>query len=171
MKKKTGCLRVFIACLQMAALSVYVTSLLDHLTYHTSQRTPHLSPCRTQRLVSAPRQAATATVWNCVYNRATLVTSPSVNCICAEVYGLCCYGGLLALWIVCVLLTLHSPVVTICTAQWSLYVLSSGHYMYRTVVTIHIAQWSLYVLSSGHYMYRTVVTICTAQLSLYVPPV
>ena len=33
-------------------------------------------------------------------------------------------------------LTLYSPVVTICTAQWSLYVPHSGHYMYRTVVTI-----------------------------------
>ena len=32
--------------------------------------------------------------------------------------------------------TLCSPVVTICTAQWSLYVPHSGHYMYRTVVTI-----------------------------------
>jgi len=33
-------------------------------------------------------------------------------------------------------LTLQGPVVTICTAQWSLYVPDSGHYMYRTVVTI-----------------------------------
>ena len=41
--------------------------------------------------------------------------------------------------------TLYSPVVTICTAQWSLYVPHSGHYMYRTVVTICTAQWSLYV--------------------------
>ena len=56
------------------------------------------------------------------------------------------------------------------------YVYYSGHYMYRTVVTICTAQWSLYVPHSGHYvcrfghyMYRTVVTICTAQLSLYVP--
>jgi hypothetical protein len=32
------------------------------------------------------------------------------------------------------------------------------------------AQWSLYVPQSGHYMYRTAVTICTAQWSLYVPP-
>ena len=31
---------------------------------------------------------------------------------------------------------LKCPVVTICTAQWSLYVPHSGHYMYRTVVTI-----------------------------------
>jgi len=30
----------------------------------------------------------------------------------------------------------------------------SGHYMYRTVVTICTAQWSLYVPHSGHYMYR-----------------
>ena len=44
----------------------------------------------------------------------------------------------------------------------------SGHYMYRTVVTVCTAQWSLYVPHSGHYMYRTVVTICTAQWSLYV---
>jgi len=42
--------------------------------------------------------------------------------------------------------------------------------MYRTVVTTCTAQWSLYVPHSGHYMYRTVVTICTAQWSLYVPP-
>ena len=59
--------------------------------------------------------------------------------------------------------------VTICTAQLSLYVPPSGHYMYRTVVTICTAQLSLYVPHSGHYMYRTVVTICTAQWSLYVP--
>ena len=32
--------------------------------------------------------------------------------------------------------TLCSPVVTICTAQWSLYVPHSGHCMYRPVVTI-----------------------------------
>ena len=38
----------------------------------------------------------------------------------------------------------------------------SGHYMYRTVVTICTAQWSLYVPHSGQYMYRTAVTICTA---------
>jgi len=63
------------------------------------------------------------------------------------------------------------PVVTICTAQWSLYVPHSGHYMYRTVVTICTAQWSLYVPHSGHYMYRIVVIICTAQWSLYVLPV
>jgi hypothetical protein len=31
------------------------------------------------------------------------------------------------------------------------------------VVTIFTAKWSLYVPSSGHYMYRTVVTICTAS--------
>jgi hypothetical protein len=42
----------------------------------------------------------------------------------------------------------------------------SGHYMYCTVVTICTAQRSIYVPHRGHYMYRTVVTICTAQLSL-----
>jgi len=55
------------------------------------------------------------------------------------------------------------------TAQQSVYVPHSGHYMYRTVVTIRTAQWSLYVPHSGHYTYRTVVTIRTAQWSLYVP--
>jgi len=64
---------------------------------------------------------------------------------------------------------MYRTVVTICTAQWSLYVPHSGHYMYRTVVTICTTQWSLYVSHSGHYMYRTVVTICTTQWSLYVP--
>ena len=59
--------------------------------------------------------------------------------------------------------------VTICTAQWSLYVPHSGHYMYRTVVTICTAQWSLYVEPSGHYIYRTVVIICIAQWLLYLP--
>jgi len=39
------------------------------------------------------------------------------------------------------------------------------NYMYRTVVTICTAQWSLYVPHSGHYMYRTVVTICIANLT------
>ena len=68
---------------------------------------------------------------------------------------------------------MYRTVVTICTAQWSLYVPHSGHYMYRTVVTICTAQWSLYVPYSGHYMYRTVVTImyhtmvtiCTTSLT------
>ena len=66
--------------------------------------------------------------------------------------------------------------VTICTAQWSLYVphsgqymYRSGQYMYRTVVNICTAQWSIYVPHSGQYMYRTVVAICTAQWSIYVP--
>jgi hypothetical protein len=68
-------------------------------------------------------------------------------------------------------LTLYSPMANICTAQWSLYVPHSGHYMYRTLVTICTAHWSLYVPHSGHYTYRTVVTICTAHWSLYVPPV
>ena len=49
---------------------------------------------------------------------------------------------------------MYRPVVTICTAQWSLYVPHSGHYMYRPVVTICTAQWSLYVQHSGHYMYH-----------------
>ena len=31
-----------------------------------------------------------------------------------------------------------------------------GQYMYRTVVTIRTAQWSLYVRHSGHCMYRQV---------------
>ena len=103
------------------------------------------------------------------------------------------YGGLL--WILCLLsdvrcndrskvgaakykkyilffVALKSPVVTICTAQWSLYVLPSGHYMYPqwSLYVPHsghicTAQWSLYVPHSGHYMYHTVVTICTAQWS------
>ena len=49
---------------------------------------------------------------------------------------------------------MYRTVVTVCTAQCSLYVPYSGHYMYRTVVTIRTAQWSLYVPHSGHYMYR-----------------
>jgi len=49
---------------------------------------------------------------------------------------------------------MYRTVVTICTAQWSLYVPQSGHYMYRTVVTICTAQWSLYVPHGGHYMYH-----------------
>jgi len=66
---------------------------------------------------------------------------------------------------------MYRPVVTICTAQWSLYVPDSGPYMYSTVVTICTAPWSLYVPPSGHYMYRPVVTTCTGQWSLYVQPV
>jgi len=37
--------------------------------------------------------------------------------------------------------------------------------MYRTAVTICTAQRSLYVPHSGHYMYRTVVIICTTSLT------
>jgi hypothetical protein len=47
-------------------------------------------------------------------------------------------------------LTLSCPMVTVCTAQWSLYVPHSGHYKYRTVVTICTAQWSLYVPPVWH---------------------
>ena len=36
---------------------------------------------------------------------------------------------------------------------------------WMTVVTICTAQWSLYVPHSGHYMYRIVVTICTTSLT------
>jgi hypothetical protein len=54
------------------------------------------------------------------------------------------------------------PLVTTCTAQWSLYVQHSDHCMYR--------QWALHVPHSGHYMYPPVVTICTAS-GHYVPPV
>jgi len=61
---------------------------------------------------------------------------------------------------------MHRTVVTICTAQWSLYVPHSGRYMYRTVVTICTARWSLYVPHSGHYMYRTVITICTTRFNV-----
>ena len=46
---------------------------------------------------------------------------------------------------------------------------SSGHCMYRTVVTICTAQWSLYVPHSGHYMYLTLVTICTTSLTFTIP--
>ena len=53
-----------------------------------------------------------------------------------------CTGNFYCDWYV----TLCRTVVTICTAQWSLYVPHIGHYMYRTVVTICTAQWSLYVL-------------------------
>jgi hypothetical protein len=49
----------------------------------------------------------------------------------------------------------------------------SGHYMHSTLVTICTAQWSLYAQHTGHYMYRRVVTICTTSLSshkFYVQP-
>ena len=68
---------------------------------------------------------------------------------------------------------MYRTVVTLCTAQWSLHVPHSGHYMYRKVVTVCTAQCSIYVPHSGQYMYCTVVTvfsICTAQWSLYVQP-
>jgi hypothetical protein len=57
------------------------------------------------------------------------------------------------------------PVVTICTAQWSLYVPHSGHCMYRTVITICTAQWSLYVPHSDHYICRQVFNISTIPRS------
>ena len=64
---------------------------------------------------------------------------------------------------------MYRTVVTICTAQRSLYVPHSGHYMYRTAATICTAQRSLYVPHSGHYMYSPVVTICTASLTFTIP--
>jgi len=64
---------------------------------------------------------------------------------------------------------MYRTVVTVCTAQWSLYVQHNGHYMYRKVVIICTAQWSIIVPHSGHYVYSTVVIICKAQWSLYVP--
>jgi len=66
--------------------------------------------------------------------------------------------------------TLYSPVVTICTAQWSLYVPHSGQYMYRTVVTICTASLTFTILRSAH----TAIFMCfvwvweqTAIISLY----
>ena len=92
----------------------------------------------------------------------------------------------MAVWWLCVMTVVYRTLVTICIAQWSLYVPPSGHlyvphnshHMYRKVGTICTAQWSLYVPHSGHlyvphnshHMYRTGVTICTAQWSLNVPP-
>ena len=198
--KKTDWLRVFIACRQIAALSVYVTSLLDHLTYHTSQRTPHLSPCRTQRLVSVRHvklqlfqivfiteqlfeKVMKSPSFTCLCAMLVLGTSGTVSCVCVCVYN----WPSKAQWSLYIPPSGHymyRTVVTTCTAQWSLctahwsvyvrpsgHLPHSGHYMYRPVVTICTAQWSLYVPHSGHYIYRTVVTICTAQRSLYVPPV
>jgi hypothetical protein len=49
---------------------------------------------------------------------------------------------------------MYRTVVTICTAQWLLYVPHSGHNMYRTVVTVCTTQWSLYLPHSGHCMYH-----------------
>ena len=43
--------------------------------------------------------------------------------------------------------------------------LGKARSLYRTVVTICTAQWSLYVPYSGHYMCRTVVSICTTSLT------
>jgi hypothetical protein len=62
---------------------------------------------------------------------------------------------------ICILLRIKPLIV-----QWSLYIPSSGHYMYRTVVIICTVQWSIHVPSSGHYMYRPVVSTCTVQWSL-----
>jgi len=44
-------------------------------------------------------------------------------------------------------LTLYSPVVTICTAQWSLYVPLCGHYMYRqfNIHKFHVLPPQLYL--------------------------
>jgi hypothetical protein len=63
----------------------------------------------------------------------------------------------------------YGTAVTMCTAHRSLCVPHSGHYVYRTAVTMCTAQWSLYVPHNGHYMYHTAVTMCTAQWSLRVP--
>ena len=49
---------------------------------------------------------------------------------------------------------MYRTVVTICTAQWSLYVPHSGHYMYLTVLACSIK-----------YMYRPVVIIRTTSLT------
>ena len=59
---------------------------------------------------------------------------------------------------------MHRTVITIRTAQGSLYVPHRGHYTYRTLVIIRTAQWSLYGPHSGHYMYCTVVTIYATNL-------
>jgi len=47
----------------------------------------------------------------------------------------------------------------------------SNNWLFIPLKPSGTAQWSLYVPHSGHYMYRTVVTICTSQWSLNVPPV
>ena len=80
-----------------------------------------------------------------------------------QLFGACVYtvtSFCVTLGIIIKVTNLHIYSLNI-TAQRSLYVPHSGHYMYRTVVTIRTAQRSLYVPHSGHYTYRTVVTICT----------
>jgi hypothetical protein len=82
-----------------------------------------------------------------------------------------------------------------CTAQWSLYVPHSGHYVYRTVVTIFTASLTLNnstfcphsvfmcfvwiseqtaiisLYNINWLVFITVISPSTAQWSLYVPPV
>ena len=101
----------------------------------------------------------------------SLSALPFAAAVDSQTFHTCCLTFSRARLVVrgCYTITLRSPVVTICTAQWSLYVPHSGHCMYRTVVTTCILQWSLYVQHSGHCMYRTVVTVCTVQWSMYVP--
>ena len=68
--------------------------------------------------------------------------------------GLVCMGGCVCVYGRMFVYVPLRPVVSICTAQCSLHVLYSGHYMCRIVVTICTPH-------SGHYMYPTVVTIFT----------
>jgi hypothetical protein len=66
--------------------------------------------------------------------------------------------------------TRHSPVVIKCTAQWSLYVPPSGHYMYHTAVTICTASLTFNNSSfSPHSVFMCFVWISkqTAIISLY----
>jgi hypothetical protein len=124
---------------------------------------------------------AASVVCKCSWSMRTADNHWGLNCQCAHcradcvLLGICTQCtcslidmafGVLVTVLIC---PLYSPVVTICTAQWSLYVPHSGHYMYRTVVTICTSHWSLYVPHSGHYIYRTLVTIINAQLSQDVP--
>ena len=56
-------------------------------------------------------------------------------------YNMCGWNNFISL-------TLWHPVVTtICTAQWSLYVPHSGHYMYHTVVTICTTRFNFHRFS------------------------
>jgi hypothetical protein len=49
------------------------------------------------------------------------------------------------LYCMCIQMATQNSVFQRLTAQWSLYVPHSGHYIYHTVVTIYTTQWSLYV--------------------------
>ena len=148
-----------------------------HSDRHNNSQIPLLSPeTQTRNLQCASRHFGTRSsyVWGS-YSLLWLPTGTVLSANGDTILGFLCtvqgahrlwgWPGINASW------AWRWPSGVVVHSMWSYTSTRKYQEAFVVVFSLFTAQWSLYVPHSGHYMYRTVVTICTAQRSLYVPPV